>query len=271
MIGLAATVLLKHDPEAVLLVLPSDHFIKNMDQFHTVMRVAIQVARKGYLVTLGISPTSPATGYGYIQRGIDLPGMFDLPVYRMVRFTEKPNEAEARSMLTSGDYSWNSGMFVWRADKILDEFARQMPGLKAALGRIGEAWGNPEQGTCLRSEWLQLKSETIDYGIMEHARNAAVLPAGGLGWSDIGSWDSLFDVLPPDEAGNVVVNSTHFSFDTHNSLVYSAGKKLIVTIGVDDLILVDSGDALLVCHRDRTQEVRRVIEHLKDHHREEYL
>lgn len=270
-VGLAATVLLKHDPDAVMLVLPSDHFIRNIDQFHSVMRVAIQVAGKDYLVTLGITPTFPATGYGYIQRGTDLPEKFDHPVYRMMQFTEKPDEAKARFLLTSGDYSWNSGMFIWRADCILDEIARQMSDLKATLDRIGEIWGNPEQGTCLESEWLLLKSETIDYGIMEHAHNAAVLPAGGLEWSDVGSWDSLFDVLVPDEVGNVVVNSIHLPFDTHNSLVYSAGKKLVVTIGVDDLILVDSDDALLVCHRDQTQEVRRVIEHLKNFNQEEYL
>jgi len=270
-VGLAATVLVKKDPDAVMLVLPSDHFIRNAEQFHSVMRVAVEVARKDYLVTLGVTPTFPATGYGYIKRGIDLPEEFDHPVYRMLQFTEKPDEASARIMLKGGEYSWNSGMFVWRAACILDEYARQMPDLKAALDRIGEAWGGPGQGTCLESEWLHLKSETIDYGIMEHARNAAVLPAGELEWSDVGSWDSLFDVLLPDEAGNVVVNSVHLPFNTHNSLVFTTGKKLVVTIGVDDLIVVDSEDALLVCHRDQAQEVRKVIEKLKDLNREEYL
>jgi len=270
-VGLAAAVLAKRDPEAVMLVLPADHFIRNRDLFHLVMRVAVQVARKDYLVTLGITPTFPATGYGYIQRDAALPEQFDYPVYRVLHFTEKPDEAKARLMLAGGDHSWNSGMFVWRSACILDEFSRQMPDLKAALGRIGAAWGTSEQEAVIRSEWPRLKPETIDYGIMEHAANVAVLPAGGLEWSDVGSWDSLFDVLLPDKGGNVVVNSEHMPLETHNSLVYSSGKKLIVTIGVDDLIVIDSGDALLVCHRDQAQQVRQVIANLIKSQRQEYL
>lgn len=270
-IGLAAAVLAKRDPEAAMLILPSDHFIRNRDLFHLVMRIAVHVARKDYLVTLGITPTFPATGYGYIQRDAALPEKFDYPVYRVLHFTEKPDEAKARAMIAGGDHSWNSGMFIWRADRILDEFARQMPDLKAALGRIGAAWSTSEQETVLGSEWPRLKPETIDYGIMEHAANVAVLPAGGLEWSDVGSWDSLFDVLLPDEYGNVVVNSEHISLETRDSLVYSTEKKLIVTIGVDDLILIDSGDALLVCRRDQAQQVRQVIENLKKSQREDYL
>jgi mannose-1-phosphate guanylyltransferase len=270
-VGLAATVLLKHDPEAVMLVLPSDHFIRNREKFHLVMRVAVQVARKDYLVTLGITPIYPATGYGYIKLNGALPGMVDYPVFRVAQFTEKPDEAKARLMVSSGNYSWNSGMFIWRADHILSEFKRQMPDLMAALDRISESWGNTEQGSRLESEWSQLKSETIDFGIMEHAMNVAVLPAEGLEWSDVGSWDSLFDLLPPDKDGNVVINSLHLPFETHNSLVYSQGKKLVVTIGVDDLIVVDSDDALLICHRDQAQQVRQVIKRLKKQKREEYL
>jgi mannose-1-phosphate guanylyltransferase len=270
-VGLAAAVLANRDPEAVMLVLPADHFIRNLDLFHLVMRVAVQVARKGYLVTLGITPTFPATGYGYIQRDVVLPEKFDFPVYRALHFTEKPDEAKARRLLADGGHSWNSGMFIWRADRILDEFSRQMPDLKAALDQIGAAWGTSMQDSVLKSTWTPLKPETIDYGIMEHAANVAVLPTGELEWSDIGSWDSLFDVLLPDEDGNVVVNSEFMPLETHNSLVYSSGKKLIVTIGMDDLIVIDSGDALLVCHRDQAQQVRQVIEKLKKSQQEGYL
>jgi mannose-1-phosphate guanylyltransferase len=235
------------------------------------MRVAVQVARKNYLVTLGITPTFPATGYGYIQRAAVLAEKFDYPVYRVLNFIEKPDEVKARAMLAGGDHSWNSGMFIWRAGRILDEFSRQMPDLKAALDRIEATWGTPEQELVLKSTWPRLKPETIDYGIMEHAANVAVLPAGGLEWSDVGSWDSLFDVLLPDEGGNVVVNSEHMPLETHNSLVYSSAKKLIVTIGVDDLIVIDSGDALLVCHRDQAQQLRQVIANLRESKREDYL
>jgi len=270
-IGLAAAVLNKHDPEAAMLVLTSDHFIRNTDLFRLVMQVAVQVARKNYLVTLGITPTFPATGYGYIQQEAALPEKLDYPVYRVMQFTEKPDEKKARAMLASGNYSWNSGMFIWRADRILDEFARQMPVLRTALDRIGAAWDTPEQSVVLGNEWPQLKSETIDYGIMEHANNLAVLPASGLEWSDVGSWDSLFDVLLPDDEGNVVVKSEHMLLETHDSLIYSNEKKLVVTIGLDDLIIIDSSDALLVCRRDQAQQVRRVIENLKKNQQEEYL
>lgn len=270
-IGLAATLLVRRDPEAMMMVFPSDHHIRNRDMFQLIMRAALQVARQDFLVTLGITPTFPATGYGYIQRGEMLPGKFDYPVYRVLRFKEKPDEELARELLTRGDHSWNSGIFVWKAVRILQEFHRQMPALRAALERIGEAWQTPQQETVLRSEWLGLQPTTIDYGIMEHAENVAVLPASGLEWSDVGMWDSLFDVLLPDKNGNVIVNSDHLLLDTRKSLIYTTEKKLIVTIGVDNIMIVDAGDALLVCHRDQAQRVRQVIEGLKDTQREEYL
>jgi len=270
-VGLAAVVLEKRDPQAVMLVLPADHFIRNLEMFQRVVRVAVQVAHKDYLVTLGILPTFPATGYGYIRHAAALPEKFELPVYKMQQFTEKPDEAQARNMLAGSDYSWNSGMFIWCVGRILEEFSRQMPDLKTTLDRIGSVWGTSEQDAVLSSVWPQLKPETIDYGIMEHATNVAVLPAGGLEWSDVGSWDSLFDVLPADESGNVTVKGEYMPLDTHNSLVYSSAKKLIVTIGVDELIVIDSEDALLVCRRDQTQKVRQVIENLKKSQREDYL
>lgn len=270
-IGLAATVLAEREPNAVMIALTSDHYIHNVDLFHHVMRVGIEVARKEYLVTLGITPTFPATGYGYIQRGELLAERFDYPVYRVRRFIEKPDEAKARALLASGDHSWNSGMFIWQVDCILDEFSRQMPELKGSLERIGKAWDTSKRQAVLDAEWPKLKPETIDYGIMENARNVAVLPAGGLEWSDVGSWDTLFDLLLPDENGNVVVNSDLMSLQTRDTLVYTTEQKLVVTIGVEDLIVIDSGDALLVCRRDQAQQVRQVIENLKKSHRENYL
>ncbi|MBN2386834.1 MAG: mannose-1-phosphate guanylyltransferase [Anaerolineales bacterium] len=270
-VGFAALVLAKRDPQAVMMVLPSDHYIRNRDLFALVMRVAVEVAKKDYLVTLGITPTFPSTGYGYIQRGASLPEKFAYPVYQVLRFKEKPDEETALELLAQGDHSWNSGMFIWRASRILDEFDRQMPNLKAALDRIGTAWGKPDQEAVLAAEWPQLHSETIDYGVMENAARVAVLPAGGLDWSDVGMWDSLFDVLLPDKNGNVAVNSDTLMFDTHKSLVYSTENKLVVTIGVDDVMIVDAGDALLVCHRDQAQQVRQVIDSLKNSGRENYL
>lgn len=270
-IGLAAVVLHRRDPQALMAVLPSDHYIRNRDLFYLLLRVAIDVAEKDYLVTLGITPTYPATAYGYIQRGERLPEQFIYPAYRVQRFKEKPTEMQARAMLASGDHSWNSGMFIWRAKAILDEFARQMPELKSALDSIATAWGTTRQQEVLRSVWTGLKPETIDYGIMEHAERVAVLPAGGLEWSDMGSWDALFDVLLPDKDGNIVFSGHHVPLDTMNSLVYGNNdERLIVTIGVDSLIIVDGGDVLLVCRKDQAQKVRQVVENLKKSDKEHY-
>jgi mannose-1-phosphate guanylyltransferase len=174
-------------------------------------------------------------------------------------------------MLADGNHSWNSGMFVWRADRILEEFAQQLPDLKRALERIGAAWGTKGQQAVLDTVWPGLRTVTIDYGVMEHAERVAVLPAGGLEWSDVGSWDSLFDVLIPDEDGNVVVHGHHVPMETHTSLVYAGQEKLIVTIGVDDLIIIDTPDAMLVCRKDQAQQVRQVISELKNSDRNHYL
>jgi mannose-1-phosphate guanylyltransferase len=270
-VGLAATVLSNRDPESIMIVLPSDHFIGDCQLFHSYIREAIRASRKNFLLTLGIIPTFPATGYGYIQRGAVLHEKSDFPIYRVLRFIEKPSEAKARKLLTKGDHFWNSGIFIWKSNRILREFSRQMPNLKQSLDRIGSAWGTNDQKKVLKTSWHLLKPETIDYGIMEHAENVAVLSATGLEWSDVGSWDSLFDVLKADLGGNIAVNCDLIPLETHNSLIYSSKKKLTVTIGIDDLVIIDSGDALLVCRRDHAQQVRQVISRLNKDHKEEYL
>src|SRR5512138_886303 len=271
-VGLAATVLRKRDPEAAMAILPSDHYIRNRDLFHYLLREAFDVAQRGFLVTLGISPAFPSTAYGYIQQGERLDDHFKYPVYRVERFTEKPNEKTAQGFLRSGDHSWNSGMFIWRVDAILNEVERQMPELYDALQQIAAAWGTPNQNETLRSCWQTVKVETIDYGVMEKAKQVVVLPAGGLGWNDVGSWDTLFDVLFPDMNGNVAATAQHLALDTHNSLVYgNNGERLIVTIGIDDTVIVDAGDVLLVCKSDQAQKVRDVVEHLRKHRQEKYL
>jgi len=270
-IGLAAALLHKRDPQAVMAVLPSDHFIRNRDLFHLFLRIAANVARDDYLVTLGIAPTYPATGYGYIQRGDLLPEKYPYPVYAVKRFKEKPDEAAARDMLRTGDHSWNSGMFIWKTGRILSEMAEQMPALRSALDQISVAADTPGFTTALERVWNSLSVETIDYGIMEKANRVAVLPAGGLEWSDVGSWDSLFDVLIPDQDGNIVFSGHHMALDTHNSLVYgNRDGRLVVTIGVDDLIIVDAGDVLMVCHKEHAQRVRQIVSTLKNSDRDHY-
>ncbi|MBI5295984.1 MAG: mannose-1-phosphate guanylyltransferase [Chloroflexi bacterium] len=271
-VGLAAVALRQRDPEAVMAVLPADHFIRNRDLFHLLIRVAVDVAEKDYLVTLGITPTYPGTGYGYIQRGEPIPERVIYPVYHVSHFREKPDEEQARVMLSTGDHSWNSGMFVWRVDVILSEIERQMPGLYAPLSQIEAAWKTPQRDEVVQRAWPGLKNETIDYGIMEKADKVAVLPAGGLEWSDVGSWDSLFDVLLPDKNGNIVFAGQHIAEDTRNSLVYgNRSERLVVTIGLHDVIIVDSGDVLLVCHKDHSQKVRTVVDMLKKSELNQYL
>jgi mannose-1-phosphate guanylyltransferase len=271
-VALAAAVLKKRDPQAAMAILTSDHFIRDKDLFRYLIRTAFQVASRDYLVTLGITPTFPSTGYGYIEQGEPLDGDYQYPVYKVRRFREKPDQATAEQLLRSGEHSWNSGMFVWKADAILSEIERQMPELSKVIAKVSNAWDSPGRDDILKSVWMDIQPQTIDYGIMEKAERVAVLPAGGLGWSDVGSWDSLFEVLFPDFNGNVPVNAQHLLMDTHNTLVYGSGnERLIVTIGIDDVVVVDAGDVLLICKTDQSQKVRDVVEHLKKHNQEMYL
>ena len=263
-VGFAAVAIQNRDPEAVMAVLTADHIIKNEQKYRQLLRSAYDAAQDGYLVTLGITPTYPATGYGYIQQG-EMIGVYqDLEVCRALRFREKPSEERAREMLASGDHAWNSGMFVWQVERIMDEFARQMPELHQKLAEISEAWDQPQCPEVIRQVWPTIRPETIDFGIMENARDVAVIPAKDLGWSDVGTWDALFDVLPADADGNVFRGDGYMLLDTRDTLIYTTqGQRLVVTIGVDDLVVVDTGDVVLVCKKDQVQRVRQVVEQLK--------
>lgn len=263
-IGLASIVLQERDPEALMAVLTSDHFIGNVDKFHQLLRSAYLVAQDSYLVTLGIEPTTPATGYGYIQRGESIGSYQGLNAYHALKFKEKPEVTQAIEMLASGDHSWNSGMFVWQINQVMEEFSLQMPNLTSSLVKISQAWNTPQRELVLKQEWSAIKTETIDYGVMEGARKVAVIPAEGLNWSDVGSWDSLFDVLAADKAGNIVLGGQHIGEGTRDSLVYNTQEdRLIVTIGIENLVVVDTNDVLLVCRKDDAQKVRQVVNKLQ--------
>lgn len=263
-VGLAAVALFHRDPLATMAVVTADHYIGNLPLFHQLLCAAYEIAHDDYLVTLGITPTFPATGFGYIQRAGYLKTCQDLNIFQVEKFKEKPDIEHARIMIQDGEHSWNSGMFVWRASTILNEFSRQMPELSASLAMIAQAWGTVKQGAVVESIWPDLRAETIDYGIMEGANRVAVIPAAGLEWSDVGSWDSLFDLLERDPNGNILMAEQHLELDTTNSLLYtSQASRLIVTIGVDDLIVADTGDVVLVCKRDQAQRVRQVVNHFK--------
>ena len=214
-VGLAAVALQARDPQAIMAILTADHFIGNEERFRDLLLTAHNIAQDGFLVTLGIVPTYSATGYGYIQRGESLGDYQGKQVYRVLRFKEKPNAKLANKMLKVGDHYWNSGMFVWQVDRILEEIRLQMPGLSSGLSQVSKVLGSPQQSEVIEHIWSRIESQTIDYGIMEKARNVAVIPAEGLNWSDVGSWDALFDVLPDDENGNIVMGGQHVGLDTH--------------------------------------------------------
>lgn len=270
-VGLAAAALRKRDPQAVMAILGADHFIEDVAYFRSLLASAHTLAAGGYLVTLGIRPTYPATGYGYIQRGEELPG-YDFTAYDVKRFREKPDEATARNFVERGDHDWNSGMFIWRVDRIWEEFRQWMPYLFADLEHIERAWDTPQQDAVVQAIWPTIKPETIDYGIMERAGRVAVIPAAGLGWNDVGSWESLFDVFSPDTEGNITIDAQHLGINTKNSLVLSDHTgRLVVTLGLQDVIVIDTKDAVLVCSRQDSQKVRDVVNILKQREDNRYL
>jgi mannose-1-phosphate guanylyltransferase len=269
--GLAAVRLLAKDPDAIMAIVTADHFIVEAEQFRAVVGAAADVANTGTIVTLGIRPTYPATGYGYIAAGDPLTIVDGFRVYRSAGFREKPNAATARQFMEDGRHSWNSGMFIWRADRLMDEFRLQLPELYASLTRIATAMPTPAAEEVLRAEWDVVRRVSIDYGIMEHAKNVAVIPAE-LGWSDIGSWASLLDVLEGDAEGNVFQTAT-VALDTERTLIRSesAGGKLVAAIGLRDMIVVDTPDVLLVCHRSKAEQVRDIVKRLEAEDAQEYL
>lgn len=272
-IALAALKLKIIDDQALMIVLPADHFIKNTDLFKFLMHSATEVAKAGYLVTLGISPTYPSTAYGYIQQGQKIDGDFLYPTYLVNSFKEKPDSDTANDFIRRGDYSWNSGIFIWKVETILSEFAARMPKMSRLLHTLDLQQINDPDAEFARI-WAEFENESIDYGVMEKSKNVVVLPAGGLGWSDVGSWQSVFEVLYPDSNGNIVVNAENMPIDTNNSMVYRYGSstgKLCVTIGLDDIAIVDTDDVLLVCRIDQSQKVKEVVNKLKSENKTSYL
>ena len=269
-IGLAAALLRQRDPDAVMAILTADHLITRKETFRRVLlAAAAAAAAPGRLVTLGITPAYAETGYGYVERGPEITTLDGFTVYRVLRFTEKPNRETAERFVQSGRFSWNSGMFLWRADSILAEMARQMPELGAQLAAIAAVFDQP--GThplAWVPSWMQIRSETIDFGIMEGAADTVVLPVD-IGWNDVGSWAALADELPANAQGNVV-HGPHILLDTQDSFVFSE-QRLIAAIGLQRMIVIDTADALLICPRERAQEVKKITDVLKERGLTAYL
>ena len=260
-IGLAATIIAAHDPEGVMVVLPADHFIKDERALQQTLVDAAHAARKGYLVTLGIVPSRPETGYGYIEADMELRGSGPFPVRR---FVEKPPLDEAVRYLDAGNFFWNSGMFIWRADTILAEIRAYLPELAEQLSRItftNDVWELSDLDEQIAAVYASVANVSIDYGVMEKSSRVQVVPVE-MGWSDVGSWSSLPEVVEADDSGTVCVNAHgHVSLDSSGCLIYVDGK-VIATIGVHNLIVVSTPDALLICDRERAQDVKKVVEEL---------
>ena len=270
-LALALAVIQKRDPAATVAILTADHYIAERETFCEVLKAAWQVAQQGKIVTLGIAPSYPATGYGYIQQGACIGDYNGFTVHQSMRFTEKPDIVRATQFLASGQYSWNSGMFVWRVDRAMRDFERFQPAIFALCSYLQTANDSPNYEHKLNDIWDSMPKLSIDYGVMEKAENIAVIPIE-LGWSDVGSWASLYDVLPQDSFGNCVKGDSSDGpviLDTRDTMVFS--DRLTVAIGVDGLVVVDTEDVLLVCHKDRTQDVKQVVNYLRENGNEEYL
>ena len=267
-VGLAAIHIAKHNPKAVMAVLPADHHISDAAEFRTLIAAAAERARTGEIVTIGIRPSRPETGYGYIQSETSKVVQTDAgpEALRVLRFVEKPESAVAEQYVADGGYLWNSGMFFFTAERILADMERLLPNLHAALHRIGDEIGTERYDEALKREFEAAKPISIDYGVMERTDNIRVIP-GDVGWNDVGHWEALAEYVPPDEDGNVVTGRAVF-VDSRENIVHSSSTKdaqgrLIALIGVEGLIVADTGDAILVCRRDRNQDVRQVVELLK--------
>ena len=263
-IGLAALFIRRMDPEAVMVALPADHIMQNEDKFREVLRLAIWVAyESSSLITIGVQPTRPETGYGYIQVVDEDDGTNPYlmrGVYKVKTFAEKPNVATAHQFLQSGDFLWNSGMFIWRVDAITQEIQRLLPELFGELAKVDATIGTEKFEHAMETSYRIIRGISIDYGVMEKAKSVYVI-RGNFGWSDVGSWDEVYRISGRDEGGNSITGRT-FSQGTKNTLVY-AGNKFVATIGVEDLIVIVTDDSVLVCKQGQSQDVKEVVDYLR--------
>ena len=276
-IAWAAHAVRHRDPDATMIVLPADHLIADVGRFHEVLRAAIAAAEApGTLVTIGIRPTHPETGYGYIQfdasddddgRPDGLGG--EAPrAYPVLTFAEKPDLQTAERFLDAGDFLWNSGMFVWRPDAVLDALAEHEPNVAAAFAPLDDAFGSDGEADAVAAAYDRTPKISIDYGVMERAGGVQVVP-GSFGWNDVGDWRAVHEIADKDGAGNRGDGTVIFQ-DTARSYARSEDGRLIVLVGMKDTVVVDTGDAVLVCDREQAQQVKTVVDYLGLHGMDDY-
>jgi mannose-1-phosphate guanylyltransferase len=261
-IGFGAMLVAMRDPDAVMGSFAADHFITDRAAFRQAVMAATEVAKQGYLVTIGIQPRRPETGYGYILRGDLIQEHNQLSSYHVEEFKEKPDLETATRYVESGKYLWNASIFVWQARTLIDAMRDLIPDVYDCLRSIASEWNTERRDAVLADQWPRLRDVTIDHGIMEHAKNVAVVPVD-CGWTDLGDWNSLGEVLDKSEDDNLAIGAEHIAESTRSSLVFG-NNRTVATLGVEDLVIVDTDDVLLVCHRSRTQDVRKIVERLKE-------
>jgi mannose-1-phosphate guanylyltransferase len=264
-IALAALHVAHLDPDAVLVVLPSDQHVGNPKAFRAALVEAVRVAGSGAIVTLGIRPTRPETGYGYVRLGAPTTGS----ARAVAAFVEKPDADTARRYLDSGEYLWNAGIFVFTARAMLQALVTHLPGARGPLQRLGEAWGTRRAKAALKANFKKLPATSIDYGVAEKATNIQVVPCD-CGWSDVGSFDALSEVRPTDASGNVILGAGAVALNCRNSVVV-AGERPLAVVGMSDVVVVDAGDAVLVVPRSHSQDVRQAVEALRARKLDRYL
>jgi len=269
-IALVALELVRRDPDAIMLVVPADHIVKGQRAFDAAVSLAMTLAKQDYLVTFGIQPIRPETGYGYIRpnRKVTLGKQGPLKGHPVSRFVEKPTATKAAQYLEAGDYYWNSGMFIWRAATILDEIRCHQPALSRGIEQIGQFMQTGASRQAIDDRYRTLKPISIDTGVMERSKKSAIVPVS-FQWSDVGSWGSLDEVAPKDKAGNVVVGRV-VDVGSRRSIIYG-DRRLVATIGLTDMVVVDTPEATLVCPKSRAQEVKQLVEILKQQKAPEHL
>lgn len=270
-IGLAALHIRKKVEDDIMIVLPSDHAIADSRKFVRVLKAAAKTASvNDALVTIGIKPFRPETGFGYIERGASLPNRSQEKIFRVKAIKEKPDFRHAKKFMESGRYYWNSGMFIWKASTILKSISLYLPLLYEGLSVIDKKLGSAGESATVKNVYKNISSISIDYGVMEKARNVFVVE-GNFGWSDVGSWDALWEISAKDKNNNAFIGGGKvISEESGNSLVYSR-QKLVALSGISDLIVVETEDALLICRRGNSQNVKDIVKALEKNNLKKYL